>query len=144
MRKIAAVFPILLLLLAVAFGQTANFSGGAIPFHFISSATTNSLQVKTGAGTLYSVVAAGNTTSPYFLKLYDVAVAPTCGTTVPFHTIEIPGTATVTTGNLSVVPVFPVGLLLSNGLGICITANINDTDTTATPASAVVINLGFK
>ena len=77
--------------------------------------------------------------TPAYLKIYDKATAPTCGTDVPVKTLIIPAASTAALGGGSNVNTSE-GVLISLGLGICVTAGIADTDNTVVAASTFVIN----
>jgi hypothetical protein len=112
---------------------------GSTPVHYLSAATTNSTNVKATAGTLLSLTAVNTTATLYYLKLYDKATAPTCGTDTPVHTLPVPASATG--AGLTVNP-FP-GLNFANGIGFCLTGALADADATSA-ATGVAINLGYK
>jgi hypothetical protein len=76
-----------------------------------------------------------------FLKVYDKATAPTVGTDVPVYTFLIPGN---TRGSGTNIPLPEGGIEFKKGLGIAITGNIADSDTTAVLANEQVINGAFR
>lgn len=126
-------------------GNTANTtpwlvtSTAATPVHYLSAASTNATNVKASAGTVTSVTAVNTTATLYYLKLYDKASAPTCGTDTPVQTYPVPASATG--AGLTVNPVN--GFAFSLGIGFCLTGGIADADT-ASAATGVAINLGYK
>jgi hypothetical protein len=105
---------------------------GTIPSHYLSSASTNSTLVKAAAGLIIDGVAQNTGASTVYLKLYDTATAPTCGSGTPVATLAVPnGGAPVKFGT-------PLGLGFVNGIGFCITGAIADADTTSAVVGAVV------
>jgi hypothetical protein len=112
---------------------------GATPAHYLSGATTNSTNVKATAGTLFSITAVNTTATIYYLKLYDKATAPTCGTDTPVHTLPVPASATGS--GLTINPF--IGLNFTTGIGFCLTGAIADADATSA-AVGVAINVGYK
>lgn len=128
-----------LLLAAAALSLLAGpaLAQSGAPIKFLSAASTNSTLVKTGRMSLFSLAASNSTATPYFLKLYDKATAPTCGTDVPRWTIVVPPIAN---GGLASPALFG-GLNFTLGLGFCLTGLIADNDTTVA-ATGVAINLG--
>lgn len=112
---------------------------GATPVHYLSAASTNSTNVKASAGTVFSVTAINTTTTIYYLKMYNKATAPTCGTDTPVHTLPVPASATA--AGLTVNPF--LGLNFTAGIGFCLTGAIADADATAA-ATGVAINIGYK
>lgn len=108
------------------------------PKHYLSAATNNSTLVL-GRSAIVKVVHAVNTTATlYYLKLYNKATAPTCGTDIPVFTTPIPASAT---GGAPVSPDMSDGLLFPLGVGFCIVANIADNDNTSA-ATGVAVNIG--
>lgn len=115
-----------------AFAQTA-------PVKFLSAASTNATSVTSGNTLLGTGIVVNTTTAVYYLKLYNKATAPACGTDVPKWTIPIPFGASNAGGGF----VLPLGngLMFPLGLGFCITGAIADNDTTSA-AAGIVVNLG--
>lgn len=134
MRKIGFAIAALITLAwsLPAFAQTA-------PIKFLSTASTNATNVLSGNTLLGAGIVVNTTTTVYYLKLYNKATAPVCGTDVPQWTIPIPFGASNAGGGF----VLPLGQGLSFplGLGFCITGGIADNDTSAA-AAGIVVNLG--
>lgn len=133
----------LLLTPALAFAQNTNQApgGGAKPKKYISAATNNATLVKAGASTLWDLQVINTTTTLYYLKFYDKATAPTCGTDTPLKTLPVPfGTSNAGGG---IATPFPVGVSFVAGMGFCLVANSADNDNTSA-ATGVIINLDIK
>ena len=114
----------------------------SFPRTFDSVASTNSTLVVTGNVQIRALIAANTTVVIYWLKLYDTAVAPTCGTTLPVvFKMPIPFGASNAGGGFA-IPI-PDGLQFKNGLGFCITANQADSDATVA-ATGLVVDFGIK
>lgn len=98
-----------------------------------SAATTNAANLKGSAGTVWSVVAYNAAASPRYVKLYNLATAPTVGTSVPAMVLAVPATSTVQfDGGTN-------GIRFSTGIGIGIVTGAADTDTTAPGANEVKV-----
>lgn len=113
----------------------ANNTGAATIRHVISAASTNATSVKGSAGRVvgYNFV---NTTAAFkYVKLHNVAVAPTPGAGVAM-TIGIPPNGTVQASH-------PGGIGFATGIGLTITNLSADADTTAVAAGDVVGDLLF-
>jgi hypothetical protein len=110
------------------------------PYGYLSTASTNSTLVKSGPGQITAMVLTNITTSAYVLKLYDLAVAPTCGTSTPKWRVSIPTSSTAGSG-IAVNLGNPLQFI--NGIGFCITGGLPDSDSTSA-AVGVSINLGIK
>lgn len=109
------------------------------PVKFLSAATTNSNLVLAGKVLLGTGVVVNTTGTVYYLKLYNKATAPTCGTDVPKWTLPIPFGASNAGGGF----VLPLGqgLMFPLGLGFCITSGIADNDV-GSAVTGLVVNLG--
>ena len=121
----------------------ASTLGGATPYNLIAASGTNSTLVSAGVHTVYGVQLANIGTAPAYLKLYDKATAPTCGTDIPKAVFVIPAAATAALGGGSNVAA-PVGKAFALGLGFCVVLGIDNTPATGVAASNVVINIDYK
>ena len=139
---------VLLLSAAPAFAQTkvvpiAGASGAATPYHLIAANTNNSTLIKAGPHTIYTAQLSGVGSAPGYLKFYDKATAPTCGTDVPVKVLMIPAASTAANGGGSNV-LLPVGAKVTLGLGICVVAGIADNDNTSVAATTFNINFDYQ
>ena len=108
-----------------------------IPLNLNSAATTNATSVKATAGTLYTLAVSNSGAAAAFLKLYNLAVAPTVGTSVPVLTIPVPlsGVVSLTLGE--------TGHRFATGIALAITNLVADSDTTAVAAAQVKVALDY-
>ncbi len=119
--------------------QGAAAAGGATQHFAVGAASTNSTNIKASAGTVYAIQTGSIAASaPYYLKLYDKATAPTCGTDTPVGVFIIPPTNSG--NNVSVV----VGKAFTLGIGYCVVTGIANNDNTAVPAATVLVNIDYK
>jgi len=133
MTRIITLLTGLLLAASVAFAQS-------VPLKYLSAATLNPTLVHAGYTNLYSLVPINTTTTLYYLKLYNKATAPSCGTDTPVWTIPVPYGASNSGGGVAL----PTGgLLFPTGLGFCLTGGLADNDTT-NAATGVAINFGVS
>lgn len=109
---------------------------------YISVNNTTAVQIKPGSGVVYSVDAFSNNTTLAYVKLYNQSV--TCGSAsiAPIARYMIPfGTSSSGAGfmgpNIN-------GDAYFNGIYMCITTGIADTDTGAPAANAYIVNIHFK
>lgn len=98
-----------------------------------SAASTNATSVKASAGTVWSVTVSNIGGAAAFLKLYNLAVAPTVGTSVPVLTVAVPASGTVVVGGGS------NGIRFSTGIALAITNLAADSDATAVAAAQVKV-----
>lgn len=137
MKKLISFFGValaLLLFLTPALPQSS-------PKKYLSAAGTNSTLVWGGRALLRTILPINTTTTMYYLKLYNTATPPTCGSGTPSMVIPIPFGSGNAGGGVALPSVD--GLIFQQGLGFCLTGGIADNDTT--PAAAgVVINLGVS
>lgn len=102
-----------------------------------SAATTNATSVKASAGNLYSVTASNVGAAAAFLKIFNLAAAPTVGTSVPFLTIPIAasGIANIQFG--------AQGFRMATGISFAITNLVADSDTTAVAAAQIKVAVAY-
>ena len=102
-----------------------------------SAATTNATLVKNSAANLYSVTASNVGAAAAFLKVFNLAVAPTVGTSVPFLTIPIAasGIANIQFG--------AQGFRMATGISFSITNLVADSDTTAVAAAQIKVSVAY-
>jgi len=108
-----------------------NIRSSVSQFKLNSAASTNATLIKAGTGQIYSIAVSGHhATLARYLKVYDNAVAPTVGTTIPILTVGAPPLTTTT--NTAVHLNFGTfGISYTNGLAIAITGVGTDADATA-------------
>jgi len=115
----------------------------SIPSKYLSTASTNSTLVKVSEAHLSIIVAVNTTTTVYYLKFYNKAVAPTCNTDPVLFMVPIPFGAS-NAGGGAVIPIAdPGGLYFQQGLGFCITSGSADSDN-GNAATGVTVSLGVK
>lgn len=106
-------------------------SGAAISgCSIISAASTNSNNCKPSTGNLYAFDIFNTTTTVYYLRIYDLASAPTCSSATGFiRSIPIPPAAAAgQVGGLINNYVIPTNF--GNGISYCITGGSSSTDNT--------------
>lgn len=116
---------------ALVVGLSPNMSPTASAVN--SAATTNATSVKASAGTVFSVTASNTGAAAAFVKLYNLATAPTVGTSTPVITISVPASGTVT------INFGTFGYRFATGIALAITNLAADTDTTAVAAAQVKV-----
>lgn len=126
-----------------AAAQQAQRTGGASQFRLVAANTNNSTLIAVGQRTLYSAQLGTIGAAPAYVKFYDKATAPTCGTDTPVKVLIIPAAATAANGNAS-NSVIPLGAQFVNGIGICVVTGIADSDNTAVAAATFLVNIDFE
>lgn len=104
----------------------------------ISTANTNSTEVVSGPHRLSSFSLVNNSTAAW-IKFYDTATAPSCGTGTPY-VFGLPGNAALAVSNFA--PATP--LLFVNGIGYCITGGSGNSDTTSVGSGQVTGTILFN
>ena len=106
-------------------------------YSLLANASTNPLNVKNAAGRLFHANLTNNSAAVKYFRLYNLAVAPTVGTSAPYTVITLPATSSkeVTFG--------PTGLAFSVGIAIAITGAAPDLDATAVAAGDVRVLLAY-
>lgn len=109
---------------------------------YIAANNTTAIVVKATGGTVYSVDAFSNSAATIaYVKLYNAATA-TCGSGTPQARYMIPFGASASGGGFNVSNIN--GDAYANGIVMCITAGIADSDTTAPAANAYIVNVHIK
>lgn len=127
----------LIIVLALLLGSAAAHAQTS-PKKYLSAATNNSTLVLSRSSVVKMIHAVNTTATLYYLKLYNKATAPVCGTDVPVFVSPLPAAVS---GGPPVSPDISDGILFPLGIGFCITAGIADNDNTAA-ATGVAVNLG--
>lgn len=99
--------------------------------YLAATASTNATSVKTSAGNVYHYSLSNSTAVIYYLRMYNLAVAPTCSSATGFvESIMIPASTSGAGRERSQ----PNGQAFSTGIAYCITANAasNDNNNAAT------------
>jgi len=122
----------------------AATSGGATPYYYIAAASSNqdSQNVKSSAGTLYSLTVSSTIATIRYLKVYDLSAAPQSSDSASVKFIvPIPA---ATAGTLQSIPLPACGVVFSNGIGIRFTTGLAATDANAVTANDCLVNLSYK
>lgn len=124
-------------------GATTSSSASVSGCNILSAASTNSTNCKATTGNFYGYDIHNTTTTVYYLRLYDLAAAPTCSSATGFiRTIPIqPASAAGGVGGEVNNITIPVNFV--NGFGYCITAGSSSTDNTAA-ATGIFGEIRFK
>ena len=115
---------------------TVNFATPTA-FSLSSAATTNATSVKATAGTVFQVAASNVGAAAVFLKLFNLATAPTVGTSVPFLTIPIAPSGVVS------IPFGELGMRFTTGIAFSITNLVADADATVIAAAQVKVAISY-
>lgn len=108
--------------------------GGHTTGRVMSAATTNATSLKASSGNVYGIHLHNSGAAAVFFKLYNLAVAPTVGTSTPVTTISLSAGQRVDFDNVT-------GMAFSTGIAYAITNLVADTDTTAVALNQVTGHL---
>ena len=111
-------------------------SGAASVYHKISAASTNADVVKASAGLVTGYFLVNAVNAFRYVKLYNLAVNPTVGTSTPRCVFGIPA---LSSANISL----DIPLAFATGIAIAIVTGIADSDATAVAASDVAVSLYY-
>lgn len=109
------------------------------PFSRRSTADTNLAVIKASSCALGSIQVFNTNAAPRYLKLYNLAVAPTLASDVPVKRILIPGNA----NGAGAVMEFGVGVLFSTGLAMALTTGVADNDTGGVALNEIIVNIDY-
>lgn len=113
----------------------ANATGAASIKHIVSAASTNATIVKSAAGRLLGWKIANTNAAWRYVKLHNIATAPTAGTGVVM-TIAVPP-------NGVVQQTIEGGLAFSTGIGATMVTGAADSDATAVAANDLICDLFY-
>lgn len=129
--------------LGVALAQVVTPAGnpnpGTVGVKVLSAANKNCQSVRVGQMALYQVTAINTTVTPWFLKLYDLNRSPNTASDVSIQSLPVPANTQGSGFSVS----YPEGIGLLNGLAMCMTGAIADTDET-NAATGVAINFNLR
>jgi hypothetical protein len=125
------------IVLAAIVSMSCLAKAQGVPKHYLSTASLNPTLVFAKKGFVLGGVVGNTSATVYYLKLYDKATAPACGTDTPVWTIPL------IASNNTPIPSLAAGVQFSNGIGFCITAALPDADTT-NAATGIVVDLGVS
>lgn len=109
----------------------ANATGAGTAVSIVAAATPAGISVKASAGRLLSICLTNTAAAARFVKFFNVATAPTMGTTSAAYEVPIPA-------NGMLVLEFPFGVAHATGIFIAITGAVGLTNNTAVTANDVV------
>lgn len=138
--QVSATQPVSGTVTATVTAGTVNPVVPATPYFLNSAATTNGALVQTGTSGLSALWATNTGATAAFVKLYNKATAPTVGTDTPEMIIAVPAAVAGVPGVAEISPGFH-GYRFALGLGIAITGDVADSDTTAVAAGQVKVKL---
>lgn len=96
----------------------------------VSAASTNATNCKASAGNLYEYEFTNTTTTAYYVRLYNLATAPTCTSATGFiRSIAVPPAAAAG-GVGGIVSRGDLGVAYSTGIAYCLTGGAAGTDNT--------------
>ena len=108
-----------------------------------AGASTNATNVKNAAGTVYGYSLTNTTTTIYYLRMYNLASAPTCSSATGYvSTIPIPpASAAGGAGGREIQK--NIGQAFTTGVGFCVTGGASSTDNT-NAATGVFVEILYK
>jgi hypothetical protein len=111
-------------------------AGGCSIYHAVAAATTNAANIKASAGQIYGITVFNKALYPIYVKLHNTSGTPTAGAGVV-------RTFGVQAGTQAIYPQ-PNGIAFGTGIGISITKELADSDTTAIAAGDCVVDVEYK
>jgi hypothetical protein len=120
--------------------QDASTNGGLTKYGLVQPATPAATAIKTSAGQLGFLHASNDTSSPVYVKWFDLAAGSvTLGTTAATCQTEIPGN----TGGSGFTVSIPQGLSFATAITYAVTGAIALNDNTSISASKVNLLIGY-
>lgn len=119
---------------------SANPADTPLTFYTPSAASTNSNNIKASPGNVYGLSCINTNATLYYLRLYNLAAAPTCSSSTGFvESLPCPASAT----GAGFVRPHPAGQGFSTGIGYCLTGGGGSTDNT-NAATGVYVTVLYK
>lgn len=113
---------------------------GASTCYVTTAATTNATNCKAGPGSVQFIRGINTTATLYYLRMYNLAAAPTCSSATGFiESIPIPANV----AGAGMVSPMPTGQRYSTGIGFCITDSGASTGNGAA-ATGVYVTILYK
>lgn len=123
------------------FGLNAVATGGWTPKHFIAANSDNATNLKASAGIVHAVQVFGIGSAPAYLKFYNKASSPTCGSDAVVKSVMIPASSTAALGSGAIAVVLDTQF--STGISYCVVTGIADSDDTSVAATTFNINIDW-
>jgi hypothetical protein len=117
--------------------STSHTIGLGQCYHKVSAASTNAVSIKAIGAVVGYARFSNASAAAKFVKLYDLAAAPTVGTDVPKMTVIVPAGASV-----ELAP-GTAGLRFNVGLALAMTAGIADTDVAAVALNDLSVDIWY-
>lgn len=124
-------------------GPTSSSSYATTGCYHVTTASTNSINCADAAANFYGFRAENTTTTAAYLRLYNLATAPTCNSATGYiESIPIPPAAAAgQVGGIVAFQVIPTNY--ATGIGFCVTGGGTSTDNTASGAG-IYIKIKYK
>lgn len=113
-------------------GVAADVGSG---FFKTSAASTNATSVKGSAGTLFSLTAVNLNAAVRYIRFYNLASAPTVGTSTMLFELPIPASTTGAGFSIDFGP----GVDFSTGIAYALTTGVGQSDTGAVAANEIFL-----
>lgn len=108
-----------------------------------TTASTNATSCKASAGNMYGFRFINTSTTIAYVRLYNLATAPTCSSAIGYvETIPVPP-AGAAGGAAGIVDSAPLPLGYTTGIGLCVTGGSTSTDNTNAP-TGVFVTVKYK
>ena len=104
----------------------------------IAAGSNNATVVKTTSGRIKTISPCNSSAAVKYVKFYNLAVAPTCGTSTPMLRFVLPA-------GLCMPPlVSDNGIPFNTGVGYCMLGGAADSDNTAVTANDVFLQFTYQ
>jgi hypothetical protein len=115
---------------------SSTSSSGTVLYTVNSAATTNAAAIKASGANLYGISVMNASAATKYVRLFNLTVAPTVGTSVPIMVVAVPATSSK---EILYVPAVRFG----TGLSVAITGGAAATDSTAVAAGDVQLLVSY-
>jgi hypothetical protein len=123
-------------------GPTSSSTYAVTPCYHTTTASTNAISCADATANLYGVRAISTSTTLAYLRLYNLAAAPTCSSATGFIvTIPIKPSAASSAEVTELDNILPINF--TTGIGFCVTGGASSTDNTNATAG-IYLTLKYK
>ena len=116
----------------------SSADNGGVIHRLLAAGTTNATSVKATPGRIHFLRIANTTGTVRYFKLYNLAAAPTVGTSTPVMTFMLPINTVMNIIDND------IGIYCSTGIAYAITTGLADSDTGAVTANDVIVNMIYR
>lgn len=131
----------LLLILLAAISLPAQAQRRGTPYSWLADGSAKAISIRSAPATLIDLQVTNSLAAVMYVRLYDTASVPTCTSATGIVARYI---VPVSTTGAGMALEFIAGKIFVNGIGVCITTTVSDTDNTAVASASVAVSANYN